>query len=81
LPTHIPSATLRGPFFAPDRSASRPRQIRESTESFGRREAEELPMTPITWIMMFLIMAFIWGGFSMVLVTAIRKESGKNVDS
>ena len=38
-------------------------------------------MTPTTWIMMFLVMAFVWGGFSMVLITAIRKESGKSGDS
>jgi len=26
---------------------------------------------------MILVMAFVWGGFAMVLITAIRKESGK----
>lgn len=34
-------------------------------------------MTAATWITMFLVMAFVWGGFSVVLLTAIRKESGK----
>ena len=37
-------------------------------------------MTPMTWIMMFVVMSFVWGGFSTVLLTAIRKESGKSVD-
>jgi hypothetical protein len=26
---------------------------------------------------MLVVMAFVWGGFSMVLLTAVRKESGK----
>ena len=34
-------------------------------------------MQPATWITMSLIMGFVWGGFSWVLLTAIRKESGK----
>ncbi len=37
-------------------------------------------MTSATWITMLVIMAFVWGGFSTVLVTAIRKESGKRSD-
>jgi hypothetical protein len=37
-------------------------------------------MTPATWITMIVIMGFVWGGFSMVLSTAIRKESGKRGD-
>ena len=38
-------------------------------------------MTAATWITMLVIMAFVWGGFSMVLLTAVRKESGKSGDS
>jgi hypothetical protein len=38
-------------------------------------------MTPSTWISMAVIMAFVWGGFSLVLITAIRKESGKSGDA
>lgn len=34
-------------------------------------------MTTSSWITMLLIVGFVWGGFSMVLLTAIRKESGK----
>ena len=34
-------------------------------------------MTAATWITMILIMGFIWGGFLLILVTAVRKESGK----
>lgn len=37
-------------------------------------------MTTDTWITMILVMGFVWGGFSMVLLTAIRKESGKRGD-
>jgi len=35
-------------------------------------------MTAATWITMIVIMAFVWGGFSTVLLIAIRKESGKS---
>ncbi len=38
-------------------------------------------MTTATWITMVLIMGFVWGGFSVVLYTAIRKESGKGGDA
>jgi len=34
-------------------------------------------MTGATWITMILIAGFVWGGFAVVLITAIRKESGK----
>ena len=37
-------------------------------------------MTTATWVTMIVIMAFVWGGFSFVLSTAIRKESGKSGD-
>jgi hypothetical protein len=35
-------------------------------------------MTGPTWITMLTVMAFVWGGFAWVLLTAIRKESGKS---
>ena len=38
-------------------------------------------MTAATWITMVLVMAFVWGGFSWVLLTAVRKESGKSGDA
>jgi hypothetical protein len=38
-------------------------------------------MTGSTWITMIAVMAFVWGGFSMVLLTAVRKESGKSGDA
>jgi hypothetical protein len=38
-------------------------------------------MTSATWITMILVMAFVWGGFSWGLLTAVRKESGKRGDS
>lgn len=38
-------------------------------------------MTIATWITMILIVGFVWGGFSLVLVTAVRKESGKSFDA
>jgi len=34
-------------------------------------------MTAATWITMTLVIGFVWGGFFLVLVTAVRKESGK----
>lgn len=37
-------------------------------------------MTPASWITMIVIMGFVWGGFSVVLWTAVRKESGKRGD-
>jgi hypothetical protein len=37
-------------------------------------------MTIATWITMILVIGFVWGGFSLVLVTAVRKESGKSLD-
>jgi hypothetical protein len=38
-------------------------------------------MTPSTWITMIVVMAFVWGGFALAVVTAVRKESGKGRDS
>ena len=38
-------------------------------------------MTTATWITMIVVMSFVWGGFSLVLLTAIRKESGKSGDT
>ncbi len=40
--------------------------------------AEEQPMTALTWITMIVVMAFVWGGFLGVLLTAVRKESEKS---
>jgi hypothetical protein len=37
-------------------------------------------VTVATWITMIAVMTCVWGGFSWVLVTAVRKESGKAVD-
>ncbi len=34
-------------------------------------------MTAATWITMIVVVTFVWGGFSVVLLTAVRKESGK----
>jgi hypothetical protein len=71
---HLNRAALRTPqgfAHGPDLRQHRP---------LGRREAGELPMTAATWITMLVIMSFVWGGFSLVLLTAIRKESGKGAD-
>ena len=35
-------------------------------------------MTTTAWITMIAVMTFIWGGFLVVLRTAVRSESGKN---
>ena len=34
-------------------------------------------MTTSTVVTMLLILGFVWGGFSVALLTAVRKESGK----
>ena len=34
-------------------------------------------MQTITWITIAVIVTFVWGGFAFLLVTALRKESGK----
>jgi LPS O-antigen subunit length determinant protein (WzzB/FepE family) len=34
-----------------------------------------MPMT--TWITMILIMGFVWGGFGVLLFSALRKEKRK----
>lgn len=34
-------------------------------------------MQTITWITMVVIMSFVWGGFGILLATALRKEAGK----
>jgi len=39
-----------------------------------------VPMTTATWITMIVIMAFVWGGLTMALRTAVRKESEKSAD-
>ncbi len=38
-------------------------------------------MTASTWITMIVVMGCVWGGFSWVLLTAIRKESEKSGDA
>jgi hypothetical protein len=35
-------------------------------------------MSAAGWITMIVIMGFVWGGFAMILATALRKEAGKN---
>jgi hypothetical protein len=35
-------------------------------------------MTTATWVTLLLVGSFIWGGFALALVTAMRRESGKN---
>ena len=34
-------------------------------------------MTTATWITMIVIMTYVWGGTSLALRTAMKKESGK----
>ena len=38
-------------------------------------------MTTATWITMIVIMAFVWGGLTTALRTAIRRESAKRADN
>jgi hypothetical protein len=37
-------------------------------------------MTSASWITMIAIMGFVWGGLLVLLVTALRKESGRGGD-
>lgn len=37
-------------------------------------------METITWVTMLIVMGIVWGGFALLLVTALRKESGKRPD-
>ena len=37
-------------------------------------------MTTATWITMVVIMAFVWGGLTVALRTAVRKETAKSAD-
>lgn len=37
-------------------------------------------MTIATWITMILVLGFVWGGFALVLSSAVRKESRKTLD-
>ena len=34
-------------------------------------------MQTVTWITMLVIMGIVWGGFAVLLATALRKESDK----
>lgn len=34
-------------------------------------------MTTATWVTMLAILGFVWGGFGLSLVTAVRKEGAK----
>ncbi len=34
-------------------------------------------MRTSAWITLVVIMGFVWGGFALILITALRKESGK----
>lgn len=38
-------------------------------------------MTAATWITMLVIVGFVWGGFALALVTAVRSESSKHSPS
>jgi len=35
-------------------------------------------MESSTWITMILILGLVWGGFGLLLVVAVRKESGRS---
>ena len=37
-------------------------------------------MSAATWVTMLAVMAFVWGGFGLILLTAVRKEQGKSRD-
>ncbi len=37
-------------------------------------------MTAATWITMIVVMIYVWGGLTLALTTAMRKESQKLVE-
>lgn len=37
-------------------------------------------MTTATWITMIVVMAYVWGGCTLAVTTAMRKESAKSVE-
>ncbi len=43
-------------------------------------EGSRSQMTTATWVTMIVIMAFVWGGLTVALRTAVRKESAKSTD-
>ena len=63
-------------------SVSRPDRLRRfSIRPRGPEQGSgthtNAPMTTATWTTMLVILGFVWGGFSLALLTAVRKESGK----
>lgn len=38
-------------------------------------------MTPAAWLTFALVAGFVWGGFGLLLVVALRKERTKRADS
>jgi hypothetical protein len=51
---------------------------RKSTRDRPKGAGEGSAVTSSTWITMIVVMAFVWGGFALALVLAVRKESGKS---
>ncbi len=35
-------------------------------------------MTTATWITMIVVMVYVWGGVTLAVTTAMRKEAGKS---
>ncbi len=35
-------------------------------------------MTAATWITMVAILGLVWGGFALAVITAVRREAGKD---
>jgi hypothetical protein len=62
---------------APRRRTEPERSIRKPRFPIHQPRTPLSPMTTAAWITMAVIMAFVWGGFVLLLVTALRKESGK----
>ena len=62
------------------RDAEKAAPIRIDPHRGRRRGGEGSHMTTATWVTMVLVMGFIWGGFALALLTAVRKESGKRAD-
>jgi len=58
------------------RATPRPGHSPAALPSYINRKG--FPMESSTWITMILILGLVWGGFGLLLVVAVRKESGRS---
>jgi len=71
LPPLLPFTSLPPPRF--------PRRLSWTADERHQRWRSQA-VTASPWITMVSVMAFVWGGFAWVLVTAVREEARKSAD-